>query len=579
MLYNVSHFCYTLGTSLVMKIGKMMKIYYKIRQYGLHMVWYVLCVTTSHLYASHHIAFKDVASTVMFNSLQPLPKDHFLRRLYSHLLFTPVWMQEDSPSVLATSLLSDIEEDKTLPRASKLVQDAFVLQKKVEKLYAKHSTLKEKVALEFQLSQLYKGYADYTLYGSIDWEAFQLRLHHLQTEGIKADWVTYKPAFTPVSLLEQAVSSHNLTQMFQKAKPTSYHYAELEQALCRYEQIAKSGGWGHVVLHGVLKPSKRYKSILILRERLRASGDYMGCDTPEGTRYDTCLKKAVMHFQQRHGLVADGVVGRQTQKALNVPVEVRIKEIRLNLDRIKWLHQPHAKRHIIINIPAFTLYFEEDGALRQRMKVITGRLKNPTPVFSNTVQTIVLNPNWNVPKSIIQKEMIPKLLNDPNAMAKKGIEIYEGWSKDAPKVDATSIDWSRYRYSKTMPFHFTQMPGYKNALGKVKFLFPNPYSVYMHDTPTKYLFHKNTRAFSHGCIRLQKPIALLQTFSTFNDSVDFQKVQEKLKGDKKAYLKLDNKVPVDVVYLTAYVDYNGVLQFRDDIYGYDKMQRLSYRKW
>lgn len=287
----------------------------------------------------------------------------------------------------------------------------------------------------------------------------------------------------------------------------------------------------------------------------------------------------MIHFQKRHGLVAKGVIGKETRKALNIPVEVRIKEIRLNLDRIKWLHQRHAKRHIIINIPAFRLFFEEDGALRQTMRVITGRTKNPTPIFSNTVQTIVLNPSWNVPKSIIQKEMIPKLLRNPNAMAKQGIEIREDWGKDALKVDGGSVDWSQYRYSKTMPFHFAQVPGYKNALGKVKFLFPNQFSVYMHDTPTKHLFSRNTRAFSHGCIRLQKPRELLKTFSTFNDSVNFEKSQKRLKGRKKAYLKLDNQVPVDVVYLTAYVDYDGVLNFRNDVYGYDKMQLQSYRNW
>ena len=195
------------------------------------------------------------------------------------------------------------------------------------------------------------------------------------------------------------------------------------------------------------------------------------------------------------------------------------------------------------------------------------------------MQTIVLNPHWNIPKSIIQKEMIPKLMKNPNAMAKQGIEIHTGWGKDATKIDGGSVDWSQYRYSKSMPFRFAQVPGYKNALGKIKFLFPNQFSVYMHDTPNKNLFNRNKRAFSHGCIRLHKPRKLLETFSTFNENVDFEKSQKRLKGKKKAYLKLNSKVPVDVVYLTAYVDYDGVLQFRNDVYGYDKMQLQSYRQW
>jgi len=175
--------------------------------------------------------------------------------------------------------------------------------------------------------------------------------------------------------------------------------------------------------------------------------------------------------------------------------------------------------------------------------------------------------------------MIPKLLRNPNAMSRQRIEVYTGWGRDAEKVNPASIDWSQYRYSKHMPYRFAQTPGTHNALGKVKFLFPNKFSVYMHDTPTKHLFKKDKRAFSHGCIRLQKPRELLQTFSTFNNHINFEKAQKTLKGKKKKYFNLTEKVPVDVIYLTAWVDYDGKLQFRNDVYGYDEMQLKSFRKW
>jgi murein L,D-transpeptidase YcbB/YkuD len=343
--------------------------------------------------------------------------------------------------------------------------------------------------------------------------------------------------------------------------------------------MEKNGGWPIVPIKGVLKPGESHELVPLLRERLRITGDYGSCSSKEDNRYDSCLKDAIVHFQKRHGLEDEGIIGPKTIAALNVPIEQRIEQIRLNLDRIKWLNERDSKRHIIINIPAFTLFFDEDSALRLQMKVITGTRKNPTPVFSNIVRTIVLNPQWNVPKSIIQKEMIPKIFRDPNAMKKERIEIYTGWGQDAQKVSASSVNWGKYRYSKTLPYRFAQTPGYHNALGKVKFLFPNQFSVYMHDTPTKNLFQQNVRAFSHGCIRLSKPIELLETFSTFNDNVDFEKAEERLKGTKKEFLNLTEKVPVDVVYLTAYVDYDGVLQFRNDIYGYDNMQLQSYRKW
>ncbi|HSR74730.1 MAG TPA: L,D-transpeptidase family protein, partial [Sulfurovum sp.] len=449
----------------------------------------------------------------------------------------------------------------------------------VTEVYGSNGTLVQKVDLEFKLSQLYKAYAEYTLYGSINWGAFLDRLYNLKADAISAGWVTHKPKFGPISLLENAALRGSLSYAFEQAEPKEYHYRELREALVNYLEIQRNGGWPHVPFEKVLNPGDIHDSVPILRERLHITGEYESCSSEEENRYGECLKEAVVRFQKRHGLAADGVIGKETITALNIPIEKRIEQIRLNLDRIKWLHERNSKRHIMVNIPAFTLFFEEDGALSLQMKVITGTSRNPTPIFSNTVQTIVLNPNWNVPKSIIQKEMIPKLLRNPNAMAKEKIEIYTGWDKDAKKVSGGSVNWGRYRYSKTMPYRFAQTPGYHNALGKMKFLFPNQFSVYMHDTPTKRLFEQDVRAFSHGCIRLEKPNELLKTFSDFNDNIDFEKTQTILKGKKKVYFNVPNRVPVDILYLTAYVDYDGVLQFRNDIYGYDEMQLQSYKRW
>lgn len=529
--------------------------------------------------ANANLEFHEVASTVMMNSLQTQPSNSFLKQLYSRLFFVPVWIDENSVSSFSQELFRQIKQDKTLDQTSKLYQDAINLERKAQAIYGSNATLSQKVDLEFKISQLYKGYADYALYGSINWGAFQDRLYNLKAQDIHAGWVTYRPKFGPLSLIETAALSGSLSELFAQAVPKEYHYKELQASLIKYLEMQKKGGWPIVQFKGVLKPGESNEVVPLLRERLRITGDYGSCNSKEDNLYDNCLKDAVVHFQKRHGLEDEGIIGTNTMAALNVPIEKRIEQIRLNLDRIKWLNERNAKRHIIINIPAFTLFFEEDSALRLQMKVITGTRKNPTPVFSNIVRTIVLNPQWNVPKSIIQKEMIPKIFRDPNAMRKEKIEIYSGWGQDAQKVSASSVNWGKYRYSKTVPYRFAQTPGYHNALGKVKFLFPNQFSVYMHDTPTKNLFQQNVRAFSHGCIRLAKPIELLETFSTFNDNVDFEKAQARLKGTKKEFLTLTEKVPVDVVYLTAYVDYDGVLQFRNDIYGYDSMQLQSYRKW
>jgi len=554
-----------------------MRIRKKIKQICLSIGVLSTIICVQPVTANNNVEFHDVTATVMMNSLQALEKKHFLRQLYTQLFFVPVWIQEEKLSPLSQELFSHIKNDETLLESSKLKQDALLLSQQATVVYPTGS-LTDKVDLEFRISQLYKGYTDYTLYGSINWGAFQARLYNLKSKGIKAEWITYKPQYSPISLLENAAISGSLEDILEKATPKGFHYRALQRALHTYLEIEKKGGWEQVPLKGKLKVGKSYKVVPSLRERLRISGDQTNCMS-DTMIYDSCLKNAVIHFQKRHGLENKGTIGKNTITALNIPVAERVKQIRLNLDRIKWLYQRKSKRNITINIPAFTLSFEENGALIQEMRVITGKRKNPTPIFSDTVSTIVLNPHWNIPKSIIQKEMIPKLMRNPNAMAKKGIEIHTGWGKDAKKISGSSVNWSQYRYSKSVPFRFAQVPGYRNALGKVKFLFPNQFSVYMHDTPNKRLFNRNVRAFSHGCIRLHKPRELLRTFSTFNDSVDFERSQKILKGKKKAYLKLNNQVPVDVVYLTAYVNDKGILQFRNDIYGYDKMQFQSYRQW
>jgi len=526
------------------------------------------------------LEYQERASEIILNSLQQEPKNSFLRKTYKKLLFTPVWMHEKALSKAARELFAYIANDETLNKHGKLYNDSITLKQMAENIYVNHGDIYEKINLEFKISQLYKGYTDYAYFGSINWGAFQARISNLMVNDVSTEWVLHRPSAEPIKMLEKAIFGRSLTQEFNHALPKAYHYKALQKALVRYLKIREEGGWEPVYLSQKLTPGKRDRGVYSLRERLRATGDYKGCDvSEEEDRYDRCLQDAVKHFQKRNGLTADAVVGPVTLKILNESVTDRITKIRLNLDRLKWLNERGGKRHIIINIPDFKLYFEEDGKLIQTMRVIVGKPNHPTPIFSDTVEMIVLNPYWNIPKSIVQKEMIPKLLRNSNAMARQGIEIRDGWGKDAAKVRASSVNWAKYRYSKTVPYHFAQVPGYKNALGKVKFLFPNKFSVYMHDTPTKHLFKRDKRAFSHGCIRLQKPRALMETFSKFNPNLNYDDAQKTLKGKKREYVKLEEKVPVDIVYLTAWIDYDGQLQFRNDIYNYDAMQLKSFRKW
>ena len=557
-------------------LGEIMKLRKKIIQLCT-VLFSLVYMSFTPIFASD---YQEEASDIIMNSLQIQPKKSFLRRLYTQLFFVPVWMHEERLSPAAQDLFTYIKEDDTLNTLGKLYKSNLALESRAVSLYAEGGTLTQKIELEFKISQLYYAYTNYAYFGSINWGAFQARISNLMVNDVSTEWVLHRPKANPILMLENAALGGSLNKELEQAVPTQFGYKALQKELIRYREIEANGGWAKVELQGVLKKGNQALGVESLRERLRVTGDYVSCEKSlEDNTYDKCLQKAVKIFQKRNGLKADGAVGSGTLKVLNKTVGDRITTILLNLDRIKWLPKRSSRLHIVINIPAFMLYFEENGKLIQKIRTVVGKPKNPTPIFSNTVKTIVLNPYWNLPKSIVQKEMIPKLLKNSNAMAKKGIEIRTGWGPNAKKIKASSIDWAKYRYSKHMPFRFAQVPGPKNALGKVKFLFPNKYAVYMHDTPAKSLFSRTKRAFSHGCIRLQKPRELLKTFAKFNSNLSYAKSQKILKGKDRTHISLKEKVPVDIIYLTAWVDYNGKLQFRNDIYKYDKMQLKSFRKW
>jgi murein L,D-transpeptidase YcbB/YkuD len=495
----------------------------------------MLAISTSSISNLHasELVYQEAAADVIMNSLQGQKKHSFLRKLYTQLFFVPLWMHEQGLSKAGKELFSHIKNDGTLDKTGKLYQDALLLEALTEETYNTNATTAQKINLEFKISQLYEAYTNYAYLGGINWGAFNARISNLMVNDVSTEWVLHRPYVDALAMAEQAALGGSLGSALTKATPTKYRYKALQKELVKYREIKANGGWLPIPLKETLKVGMSRQSVYDLRERLRITGDYTPCsedNSTEGLVYDKCLKKAVKHFQKRNGLSKDGAVGPGTLKVLNKTVDERITTMLLNLDRIKWLKQRNAKRHVIINIPDFMLYFEEDGKLRQSIRTVVGKPKNPTPIFSNTVKTIVLNPYWNLPTSIVQKEMIPKLLKNSNAMKKKGIEIRKGWGKNAELVNPSSIDWAQYRYSKGVPFRFAQVPGPRNALGKVKFLFPNKYAVYMHDTPSKGLFNRSKRAFSHGCIRLQKPRELLKTFASFNSNIDFAKSQKILKG-------------------------------------------------
>lgn len=341
----------------------------------------------------------------------------------------------------------------------------------------------------------------------------------------------------------------------------------LEVALNTYRAIAQSGGWPYIPPGRVIERGKSDSRTPLLRDRLRRSGDLT--ELAAGEVVDASLAAAISRFQLRHGLIADGRVGADTYAALNVTAAARATQIETNLRR--WQGAPTlGPTYIRVNAAAQTLEFAKNGAVALRMPVIVGDRRHHTPEFTARVTGVVFNPPWNVPTSIVAREIVPRLRRDPGYLARENIRIL-GRESD-PFGEA--IDWKRFRIKDGLP-RLRQDPGPRNALGLIKFDVPNPYDVYLHDTPGKALFAKSVRAFSHGCIRLAQPrelaVALLADAGWSTVAID-----EAVAAGITSRAAISPAVPVHVGYFTAFVDAEGSVAFRQDVYGRDRAtERLS----
>ena len=341
-------------------------------------------------------------------------------------------------------------------------------------------------------------------------------------------------------------------------------YLRLQDALQLYLQIADEGGWPTVPAGPTIEPGDDNPRVAALAQRLLVTGDLVSWHD-DGQRYDDALRAAVLRFQARHGLETDALVGKNTLRALNVPVEGRIAQLRLNLERSRDLVDAELRNVLLINVPAFEAVLIRDGEAVAHTRVIVGETDAETPLFEAQMQDVVLNPTWTVPYSIASKELLPKIKRDPGFLARGGYDVFD---RDGQRVDPAAVDWAPL-YSNNFPYTLVQRPGAVNELGRIKYLLPNEYGICMHDTPSKQLFARDSRAFSHGCVRMDNPVGfterVLETEGWTRDDIVAQ-----LETTDTLTIPLAEPIPVIVVYLTAMVDEEGTVHFYRDIYGRDK---------
>ncbi len=344
----------------------------------------------------------------------------------------------------------------------------------------------------------------------------------------------------------------------------------LEVAVTRYEQIAADGGWPALPADTSLTPGSRDPRVRTLRQRLRATGDYLAEMGADPLTFDAGLQEAVLLFQQRHGLHPDGVVSGQTLEMLNLPVAARIRQLRHAL--AGWQQAPaggannNAGKRVWVNIPEATVAALDGGSIELRLRAVVGHPTRPTPELSSAITRIVVNPGWNVPQSIAGQDLLPRQIDDAGYFRRNGFRVFSGFDKDAGELNPELIGWELINPQR-FPYRLLQMPGPANSLGRYKFDFPNEHDVFLHDTPSQALLGLSVRSLSSGCVRVQNPAALAQWL--FSGHATMQEVVELAARDPnygtRAYT-LYEKVPVDLVYLSAWVSPAGEVQFRRDVY-------------
>jgi len=410
-------------------------------------------------------------------------------------------------------------------------------------------------------------------------DALYLMLYHLSfgkadPNRLDQDWnlsdLYDELAFTSTKVQEEvtarllaAIADGDLDGLFVRARPKLNLYLDLRAGHAFYRELAAAGGWPTMPAGPTLRDGDTDPRVTVLRQRLAMTRDLEG-DHHASTTFDADLAAAVTHFQSRHGLDTDGIVGKGTMAALNVPATARVDKIRVNLERSRWVMNHEVGGDLVlVNIAAYETWLVRDRKLLWRSRVQVGKPYTSTPVFADAITYLEINPTWTVPASIANRSILPKVKADPGYLAAEGMVLLDSQGRE---VSSDTVNWNTV---SRMPYTVRQQPGPRNALGRVKFMFPNKHAVYLHDTPSRYKFSQSARAFSSGCIRVQDPFELATLLLDDQPEWSRAHIDEVLESGERTTVRLTEPLPVIILYWTSFVEFDGTIHFQDDLYDRD----------
>ena len=479
-------------------------------------------------------------------------KEFYIRRNFEYAWFVPEGVS--SQTEVLFNLVNSGQKQTALTQDS--INHAYIMVRQDPDQKRAKKRLQE---LEYNLTFTFFDYAKREWEGNDDRVVKQL------------EWYIPKKKISYGALLDTVLMKDGDISV-----PVYNQYEKLKPFLEKHKDIARKGGLPYVTLRKKsLKRGDSSTTVKEIRKALYILGDISN-DNGSST-FDVTLESAVIKFQKRHGLEADGKIGKGVVSEINTPVRSRIETILINMERCRWVPFDYKNEYLMVNIPAYKLYAYNENKLQWDMNVVVGKTTNQTIIFNGDLQYIVVNPYWNIPPNIFSKEVLPKLRKNPGWVARNNMEVVLA-SDPNTVIDPATVDWNipTENYNKYL---VRQKPGTTNALGGIKFLFPNQYNIYLHDTPEKDLFALPNRSFSHGCIRLGEPFKLAEYLLKDEPNWTMSSINKLRESNKEQYITLKKKMPVFIAYFTAWVDEDGNLNFRRDIYGHDqKMGDLILEK-